>query len=145
MSFGWIEKSKNTSIYWYLRRSFTKDVIMCMQTLRAVGEIPSQWELHTFYLFWSDFLGDNQEKPGGNLSPPGKNQNRNQFVGHGGGLLNQKKKDSRVYRKTGSLPLIFRENQSRHNINDEVWETVKKVWNSWYEKGMKFPTLLWLF
>ena len=77
--------------------------------------------------------------------PPGKNQNRNQFVGHGGGPLNQKKKDSRVYRKTCSLPLIFRENQSRHYINDEVWETVKKVWNSWYEKGMKFLTLLWLF
>ena len=44
---------------------------------------------------------------GGNLSPPGINQNRNQFVEHGGGPLNQKKKDSRVYRKTGSLPLIF--------------------------------------
>ena len=29
---------------------------------------------------WSDFLGENQEKPGGGLSPPGKNQNRNQFV-----------------------------------------------------------------
>ena len=66
------------------------------------------------------YESDNQEKPGGNLSPPGKNQNRNQFVGHGGGPLNQKKKDSRVYRKTGSLPLIFRENQSRHYINDEV-------------------------
>ena len=29
---------------------------------------------------WSDFLGENQEKPGGGLSPPGKNQNRNRFV-----------------------------------------------------------------
>ena len=28
----------------------------------------------------SDFLGENQEKPGGGLSPPGKNQNRNQSV-----------------------------------------------------------------
>ena len=27
--------------------------------------------------------------------------------------------------------LVFRKNQSRRYINDEVWETVKKVWNSW--------------
>ena len=30
--------------------------------------------------------------------------------------------------------MIFRKNQSRHYINDEVWETVKKV------KGMEFLT-----
>ena len=29
-----------------------------------------------------------------------------------------------------TLPLIFRKNQSRHYINDEVLETVKKVWSS---------------
>ena len=51
-----------------------------MQTLRVIGEIPSRWELHTFYLFWSDFLGEYQEKPGDCLSPPGKSQNRNLFV-----------------------------------------------------------------
>ena len=27
--------------------------------------IPLQWELHTFYLFWSDFHGENHEKSGG--------------------------------------------------------------------------------
>ena len=43
-----------------------------------------------------------------------------QFVGHGGGPLERQKQDSHVYRKTGSLPLIFRKNQSRHYINDKV-------------------------
>ena len=50
-----------------------------------------------------------------------------QFVGRSGGLPERQKQDSHVYRKTGTLPLIFRKNQSRHC---EVWETVKKVWNS---------------
>ena len=54
-----------------------------------------------------------------------------QFVGHYGGPLERQKQDSHVYWKTGTLPLIFRKNQSRHYINDEVWETVKKVWSSW--------------
>ena len=53
------------------------------------------------------------------------------FVGHDGSLLEQQKHDSHVNRKTGTLPLIFRKNQSRHYINEEVWETVKKVRNSW--------------
>ena len=43
-----------------------------------------------------------------------------QFVGHGGGPLEQQKQDRHVYRKTSTLPLIFRKNQSRHHINDEV-------------------------
>ena len=43
-----------------------------------------------------------------------------QFVGHGGGPLERQKQDSHVYRKTGTLPLIFRKNQNRHYINDEV-------------------------
>ena len=43
-----------------------------------------------------------------------------QFVGRGGGPLERQKQDSHVYRKTGTLPPIFRENQSRHCINDEV-------------------------
>ena len=30
-----------------------------------------------------------------------------QFVGHGGGPLERQKQDSHVYRKTGTLPLIF--------------------------------------
>ena len=38
----------------------------------------------------------------------------------GGGPLERQKKDSHVYRKTGTLSLIFRKNQSRHYINDEV-------------------------
>ena len=42
------------------------------------------------------------------------------FVGHGGSPLERQKQDSRVYRKTGILPLIFRKNQSRHYINDEI-------------------------
>ena len=46
--------------------------------------------------------------------------------------LEQQKQDSHVYRKTGTLPLIFRKNQSPHYINDEVWETVKN--------GMEFLT-----
>ena len=59
-----------------------------MQTLRV---ILSQWELRTFYLFWGDFLSENQEKTrGGGLSPLGKNQNRNHFVflSFGGDPLN---------------------------------------------------------
>ena len=32
-----------------------KDVSMCVQTLREIGWIASQWELHTFYLFWRGF------------------------------------------------------------------------------------------
>ena len=43
-----------------------------------------------------------------------------QFVGRGGGPLERQKQDSHVYQKTGTLPLIFRKNQSRHYINDEV-------------------------
>ena len=43
-----------------------------------------------------------------------------QFVGHGGGPLERKRQDSYVNRKTGTLSLIFRKNQSRHYINDEV-------------------------
>ena len=42
------------------------------------------------------------------------------FVGHGGGALERQKQDSHVYRKTGTLSLIFLKNQSRHYINDEV-------------------------
>ena len=41
-----------------------------------------------------------------------------QFVGHGGGPLERERQDSHVYRKTVTLPLIFRKNQSRHYIND---------------------------
>ena len=43
-----------------------------------------------------------------------------QFVGHGGGPLERQRQDSHVYRKTGTLPLIFRKNQSRHYINEKV-------------------------
>ena len=43
-----------------------------------------------------------------------------QFVGRGGGPLERKKRVSHVHRKTDRLPLIFRKNQSRHYINDEV-------------------------
>ena len=57
--------------------------------------------------------------------------NVDQFVGHGGGPLERQKQDSHVYRKTSTLPLIFQKNQSRHYINDEVWETVKKVIPMW--------------
>ena len=42
------------------------------------------------------------------------------FGGHGGSPLERQKQDSHVYRKTGTLPLIFRKNQSRQYINDEV-------------------------
>ena len=50
------------------------------------------------------------------------------------------KQDSHVYRKFGTLPLIFREKQSRHYLNNEVWETVKKVWNSWRDMDAKMNT-----
>ena len=43
-----------------------------------------------------------------------------QFVEHGGGPLERQKQDRHVYRKTSTLPRIFRKNQSRHHINDEV-------------------------
>ena len=59
-------------IDWYLRRTLTKDVKMHVQTLRVIGCIPSQWEPRTFYPFWSDFLGENQEIPGVVYLPPGK-------------------------------------------------------------------------
>ena len=52
------------------------------------------------------------------------------FFGRGGGPLERQKQGGHVYRKTGTLPLICRKNQNRHCINDEVWKTVKKVWNS---------------
>ena len=34
--------------------------------------------------------------------------------------LERQKQDSHAYRKTGTFLLIFRKNQSRHYINDEV-------------------------
>ena len=42
------------------------------------------------------------------------------FVVLTGGPLERQKRDSHVYRKTGTFLLIFRKNQSRHYINDEV-------------------------
>ena len=54
--------------------------------------------------------------------------------------LERRKQDSHVYRKTSTLPLIFRKNQSRHHINDEVWETVKKIWSSWRGMDAKMNT-----
>ena len=42
------------------------------------------------------------------------------FVEHDGSPLEQQKQDSHVYRKTGTLPLIFRKNQSRHGINNQA-------------------------
>ena len=63
-----------------------------------------------------------------------------QFVGRGGGPLERQKQDSHVNRKTGTLPPIFRKNQSHHYINDEVWETVKKVWSSWRVMDVKMNT-----
>ena len=67
--------------------------------------------------------------------------NVDQFVGHGGGPLERQKQDRHVYRKTSTLPLIFRKNQSRHHINDEVWETVKKVLSSWRVMDVKMNTI----
>ena len=37
-----------------------------------------------------------------------------------GGPLERQELDSHVYRKTGTLPLIFLKNQSCHYMNDEV-------------------------
>ena len=59
-----------------------------------------------------------------------------QFAGHGGVPLERQKQDSNVNRKTDTL----RKNQSRHYINDEVWETVKKVWSSWRVMDVKMNT-----
>ena len=64
-----------------------------------------------------------------------------QFFGRGSGPLERKKQDSQVYRKTGTLPLSFRKNQSSHNMNDEVWKTFKRVWNSWRVMDAKVNTL----
>ena len=36
-----------------------------------------------------------------------------QFVGHGGGLLEQQTQDSHIYCQTDTLPLIFQKNQRR--------------------------------
>ena len=40
-----------------------------------------------------------------------------EFVGHGCNPLERQKQDSHVYRKTGTLTMIFPKNQSRHYIN----------------------------
>ena len=48
---------------------------------------------------------------------------------------------SHVYQKTGTFPLIFRKNQSPHYTNDEVWETVKKVWNYWRVMDARMNTV----
>ena len=63
-----------------------------------------------------------------------------QFVAHGSGPLERQKQDSHVYQKTGTFPLIFRKDQSRHYINDEVWETVKKVRSSRRVMNVKMNT-----
>ena len=84
----WKHSRLFTSVDWqavyqidrYLRRTLTKDVKICVQTLRVISYIPLQWEPRTFYLFWSDFLGENQEKPVGWSISPQKNPNRSQFV-----------------------------------------------------------------
>ena len=64
-----------------------------------------------------------------------------QFVGHGGGPLEQQKQDSHVYRKTGTMPLIFRKNQSRYYINDEVqmsgWQSVAKPKIYYFNKFLR--------
>ena len=54
-----------------------------------------------------------------------------QFVGRGSGPLEPQLTDRiDIYRKTGTLPLIFRKNQSHRCINDKVRENLKKIWNS---------------
>ena len=63
-----------------------------------------------------------------------------QFVGRGGGPLKRQTQDSPVYRKTVTLPLIFRKSKGRHYINDEVWEIGKRVWNSWRMMDVKMDT-----
>ena len=51
-----------------------KDVSICVQTLREIGWIASQWELHTFYLFWRGFHWWKPRKTagGGVYLPPEK-------------------------------------------------------------------------
>ena len=52
-----------------------------MKILKVISWIPSQWELHTFYLFEAISLMKTRKNRGGwSISPPEKNQNRNQFV-----------------------------------------------------------------
>ena len=70
-----------------MRLTLFKDVKICVQTLRV---IPSQWELRTFYLFWGDFRGENQEKPGGwSISLRKKpKQKPHVFLSFGGDPLN---------------------------------------------------------
>ena len=70
-SVGWQAVNQ---IDWYFRRTFTKDVIICVQTLRVIGLIPSQWELHTFYLFEAISLLKTKKNRGSGLSHPGKKQ-----------------------------------------------------------------------
>ena len=43
-----------------------------------------------------------------------------QFVGRDDGLLQQRRQDSHVCRKTRTFPLILRRNQSLHYKGDEV-------------------------
>ena len=79
-SFASVNWQTVNQICWSLCWTFTKDVKLCVQTLKVIGLVPSPWELHTFYLIQSDFSNENQEKPEWSISPPGKNSNRNQFV-----------------------------------------------------------------
>ena len=54
------------------------------------------------------------------------------------------KRDSHVYRKNSTSPLIFRKSQSRHYINDKGWETVKKVWmRGWMRRWIK-QVIVWV-
>ena len=65
----------------HLVLAFTKDIPICVQNLVAISWTQLFWELHTFSLYWCNFLGKNQVKPGGvTWLPPWKIQNQNQCV-----------------------------------------------------------------
>ena len=131
-----------------LKDKSVKDVIICMQILRVIVSISSYWELHTFYLFWSDSLGENREKPGGGngLPPPGKNLNRNQFVCLSFGVdpLNREKVD----RESVIIRALKNSGSWKHNANCPIFvvKGIRKrnciVWCNKNECYSKTKTIL---
>ena len=65
---------------WQLFLAFTKDVSICVFTLKAIGQMQLYWEFQIFCPIWINFSCKNEINPGGGLSPPWKIQNTNQCV-----------------------------------------------------------------
>ena len=65
---------------WQLFLAFTKDVSVCVFTLKAIGQMQLHWELQICCPIWSNFYWKSEINPGGGLSLPWKIRNTNQCV-----------------------------------------------------------------